>query len=96
MTMRAVIAGLVACAGIGGLAPDAAQASAPFSEYSCDALWEERNGIFAIRGYCFKTERAIARFGKRCHPPYGRLTAQDQRIVEEIRRWERRKGCPVD
>ncbi|HRD77312.1 MAG TPA: YARHG domain-containing protein [Hyphomicrobiaceae bacterium] len=73
-----------------------ANASAPFSEYSCNELWEERNGIFAIRGYCFKTERAIARFGRRCYPPYGQLTAQDRRIVEEIRHWERRKGCPVD
>jgi len=30
---------------------------------SCDELWRERNSIFKAAGYCFKTGRAIRRFG---------------------------------
>ena len=30
---------------------------------SCDELWFRRNAIFKALGYCFKTPRAIARFG---------------------------------
>jgi hypothetical protein len=29
----------------------------------CDSLWEERNSYYKAYGYCFKTERAIRRFG---------------------------------
>jgi len=70
-----------------------ASAGAPFSEYDCKHLWLERNGIYANKGYCFETARAIAVFGPRCYPPYGKLNAGERRIVSEIKRWERRKGC---
>ncbi len=30
---------------------------------NCEFLWQMRNGIFAQRGYCFRTPRAIAVFG---------------------------------
>ena len=29
----------------------------------CDQLWTVRNGIYAVRGYCFKTDRGKAEFG---------------------------------
>ena len=29
----------------------------------CEQLWTVRNGIYAVRGYCFKTDRGKAEFG---------------------------------
>jgi hypothetical protein len=60
---------------------------------SCDQLWQARNSIFAAAGHCFKTSRAIAVFGPRCYPPYGRLTAPQQARVNSIIAEERRLGC---
>jgi len=78
----------------GMLALTAAPAGAQqLSELSCKALWVQRNSIYAERGYCFKTKDAIAVFGKRCYPPYGQLSPDEQRYVDEIRYWEARKGC---
>ncbi|WP_454918227.1 YARHG domain-containing protein [Xanthobacter sediminis] len=70
--------------------PAAAQA---LGELSCRALWVQRNAVFAEQGYCFKTADAIATFGARCHPPYGKLSAEQQRYVDQVRYWEARKGC---
>jgi hypothetical protein len=60
---------------------------------SCDQLWQARNSIFAEAGHCFKTSRAIAVFGARCYPPYGRLTGAQQARVNSIIAEERRLGC---
>jgi len=60
---------------------------------SCGELWYERNAIFAREGYCFRTRRAIRVFGPRCYPPYGRLKRWERNRVEEIKYWERVKGC---
>jgi hypothetical protein len=70
------------------------EATAQEARYmSCDELWYARNAIYAEAGHCFKTERGIATFGRRCFPPYGRLARYEQRRVEEIQYWEARKGC---
>ncbi len=83
---------LVAGAGaLFGAAP--AQAQSRYAGMSCSQLWYARNLIYANRGYCFQTQRAIRAFGTRCYPPYGRLTQAEQRRVAEIQRWERRRGC---
>jgi hypothetical protein len=66
---------------------------APASAQSCDQLWHARNSIFAAAGHCFKTPRAIAVFGTRCHPPYGRLTGAQQARVNSIIAQERQLGC---
>jgi len=68
-------------------------AAQALSELSCRALWYQRNAVFAGQGYCFKSADAIATFGPRCHPPFGRLTAEQQRYVDRVRYWEARKGC---
>jgi len=81
---------LTMAAGLMAAAPAGAQ---QLSELSCKALWVQRNSIYAERGYCFKTKDAIAVFGKRCYPPYGQLSPDEQRYVDEIRYWEARKGC---
>ncbi len=60
---------------------------------SCDQLWYARNEIYARNGYCFKTPRAQAAFGKGCFPPYGELQGSDKDRVSEIQMWEKRKGC---
>lgn len=60
---------------------------------SCGELWYARNAIYASQGYCFKTRRAQNVFGRRCYPPYGRLSNSQQRRVNNIVYWERRKDC---
>jgi hypothetical protein len=60
---------------------------------SCDELWHERNAVYSRNGYCFKTQKAIAAFGKGCFPPYGELQGSEKNRVTEISLWERQKGC---
>lgn len=62
-------------------------------DMSCGDLWYARNAIYARNGYCFKTDRAIATFGRGCFAPYGDLSGSEQRQVSELKRWESRKGC---
>ena len=70
------------------------KANAQSARYmSCGELWYARNAIYARQGYCFKTRRARNVFGRRCYPPYGRLSGSQQRRVNNIVYWERRKGC---
>ena len=63
------------------------------SAQSCDALWYERNQIYANNGYCFKTARARAAFGPGCTPPYGQMSGYEQRRVNQIQAMESRMGC---
>lgn len=73
-------------------APTPAKAQDP-ADMSCDELWYARNRIYARAGYCFKTARARAEFGRGCFPPYGELHGWERRRVNEIQMWERRNGC---
>jgi hypothetical protein len=66
---------------------------APAWAQSCEQLWHARNSIFAAAGHCFKTPRAIATFGARCHPPYGQLTRAQEARVNSIKDQERQLGC---
>lgn len=75
------------------LTSTAARAGAPLFEYSCQELWMERNGIYANKGHCFKTAKAIAVFGKACFAPYGKLSGAEYSTVMKIRYWEGVKGC---
>lgn len=63
----------------------------------CQQLWVERNQIYADRGYCFKTERAIRYFGNRgCRYEYQDdvpLTRRDRARVADIQAEEREMGC---
>lgn len=63
---------------------------------SCDQLWHARNVIYAEKGQCFKTQRAVAAFGARCYPPYGELTQSEKIRVSEIRYWEGQAGCNLN
>ena len=64
-----------------------------YARQSCGQLWHARNSVFADYGHCFKTPQAISAFGKACFPPFGKLPASAQAVVNEIISWERRKGC---
>ena len=73
--------------------PAATPANAQYASMSCSALWYARNEIYARNGYCFRTARARSVFGPGCFPPYGRLSAWEQRQVSQIESWEYRRGC---
>ena len=85
-------AGAVALAGALIMSSGAALA-ASYRSMSCSQLWYARNAIYADNGYCFQTRKAIRVFGHACFPPYGELSRAEQREVDLIVRWERRKGC---
>lgn len=64
-----------------------------YASMSCYQLWYARNAIYAAKGYCFKTAKARAVFGPGCFAPFGKLSSSEQRRVNDIIYWERRKGC---
>lgn len=77
-----------------GVAPPIAPPqSSPYANMGCNALWYERNAIYARNGHCFNTARGRQNFGPGCFPPYGRLGRSDQRRVNQIQQWERRRRC---
>ena len=59
----------------------------------CDGLWRARNAIFAKAGYCFSTPEAQALFGKGCFPPFGKLTPDQESVVQRIRDLEATSNC---
>ncbi len=78
---------------LAAIAAAAVHVPAPAWAQSCEQLWHARNSIFAAAGHCFKTPRAVAVFGTRCHPPYGQLTGAQQARVNSITAQERQLGC---
>ena len=64
-----------------------------YASMSCYELWYARNAIYADKGYCFSTRKAIDTFGRRCYAPYGRLNQWEKNQVSEIKYWERQNGC---
>jgi len=66
-------------------------------QLGCDQLWTVRNGIYAARGYCFKTDRGKQAFGNEgCY--YGDesevpLNDYERANVLLIRSIEKRRGC---
>jgi hypothetical protein len=63
----------------------------------CYSLWEERNSYYKAYGYCFKTERAIRRFGNDGCYIYNesemRFPPQIRYRIDEIVRIERELRC---
>ena len=64
---------------------------------SCQQLWVERNSYYKARGYCFKTQRAIAYFGNSgcIYQDEDRvpLTQGERNRIAEIKRLEQAHGC---
>lgn len=93
---RFVSAALLAATALVGICSTAlAQGEDRYRDMSCRELWHERNAIYARNGYCFRTARAIAVFGRGCYPPYGRLSPRERERVARISRREARLDCPT-
>jgi hypothetical protein len=66
----------------------------------CEDLWVERNRYYKLRGYCFQTARAVARFGNDgCASNdqikiFGSMSPLERERVQSIRSWETLYGCP--
>jgi hypothetical protein len=63
----------------------------------CDQLWTVRNGIFAARGYCFKTGRGKDEFGNdgcrfadQSQVPLNDFERANIDLIQSI---EKRRGC---
>jgi hypothetical protein len=63
----------------------------------CDQLWTVRNGIYAARGYCFKTARGREAFGNaqcryddQSQVPLNDYERANIRLIQAI---EKRRGC---
>lgn len=69
----------------------------PAAAQSCGEAWFQRNNIIKQAGYCFTTPRAIEAFGNNgclydnlADVP---LSARQRAAVEEIRSFEKTRGC---
>lgn len=64
---------------------------------TCEDLWYQRNSIYKDAGYCFKTPRAISRFGNAgCqfdNESDVPLSERQRQTVNGIKRVEAAKGC---
>jgi hypothetical protein len=63
----------------------------------CDQLWTVRNGIYASRGYCFKSARgreafgsASCRYDDQSQVPLNDYERANVRLINAI---EKRRGC---
>ena len=64
---------------------------------TCDQLWVARNSMYKLRGYCFKTERAIQYFGNggciyqnESDIPF---TQAERTLIAQYVAQERAQGC---
>ncbi len=91
MRAKSTAAGVLLAAATLGMTATTASAQA------CQEWWEERNGIYADAGYCFKTRRAIEHFGNRGCRYHNEgsvpLTQQQRNRVAQLTALERRNGC---
>ncbi|HEX2334866.1 MAG TPA: YARHG domain-containing protein [Hyphomicrobiaceae bacterium] len=64
---------------------------------TCDQLWVARNSIYKLRGYCFKTQRAIQYFGNSgcIYQNEGDVpfTPADRALIAQYVAQERAQGC---
>jgi hypothetical protein len=65
--------------------------------YECKDLWVMRNQIYKDNGYCFKTTKAISRFGN-AGCSFDSLSAVplsdlDRSVIRDIKTSERRQSC---
>lgn len=65
--------------------------------YDCTELWNLRNQIYKANGYCFKTAKAISRFGNAgcsydslAEVP---LSDQDRSVIRDVKKSEARQRC---
>ncbi len=85
------------CYEIIGCVQDRKISPADAEKLGCEQLYTVRNGIFASRGYCFKTGRAQEEFGNEgCtyadqdQVPLNDYERANVRVIQSI---EKRRGC---
>lgn len=68
----------------------------------CERMWVERNSYYKLRGYCFQTPRAIAKFGNDgcTERDAGKVFSEkfspiERDRVTKIRNWEWIYGCQI-
>ncbi len=68
-----------------------------YFDWSCNDLYEARNGIYKDGGYCFKTKRAIKKFGNAgcSYDDVGDvpLSSNQRKVIKRIVAAEKSKGC---
>jgi hypothetical protein len=69
---------------------------------TCELMWKDRNSYYKLRGFCFRTPRAIAAFGndgcteQDAAKVYSeKLSSIERQRVNTIRTWEWIYGCPI-
>jgi YARHG domain len=69
----------------------------PLFEFSCQLLWEVRNGPYAEHGYCFKTKTGIEEMGNAGCTIHDQnavpLNTYERANIATIRSVEKAKGC---
>jgi YARHG domain len=92
-----LVIGLAGFGALAALSVAPALAADDFNDWSCKELYAERNGIYKDAGYCFKTAKAIEKFGNAgCSfddindVP---LSPNQRKVVKRMRQAERAKGC---
>lgn len=65
--------------------------------YDCGELWAMKNQIYKDRGYCFKTAKAIEKFGNEgCQYESQSdvpLSDVDRTVISDIKHSMKRQGC---
>jgi hypothetical protein len=83
--------------GQGAAEPNRSDGAASLANTSCEGLWNQRNMIFKAAGYCFKTQRAIRKFGNAgCQ--YDDLLSvplseTQRQAIDDITKFESAKRC---
>lgn len=85
------------CYEVVGCVQDRNIARADAEKLGCDQLWTVRNGIYAMRGYCFTSGRGVEEFGNEsCRytdPNAVPLNDYERANVKLIQSIEKRRGC---
>jgi hypothetical protein len=80
-----------------GCVQDRTIASRDAEKLGCDQLWTVRNGIYAARGYCFRTERGKQEFGNEgctySDQDAVPLNDYERANIKVIKSIESRRGC---
>ena len=83
--------------GQGTAEPNRGDGAASLANTSCEGLWHQRNMIFKVAGYCFKTQRAIREFGNAgCQYDDLKsvpLSESQRQAIDDITRIEATKRC---
>lgn len=97
MLTLAVLAVLASAATVASLTSPATAGDIQGDAYDCAELWTMKNEIYKAGGYCFKSPRAISRFGNAgcAHDLEADVPLSDTQrlIIRDIKRSQKRQQC---